>query len=118
MTMINHVEIREEELILAVDLDLLPNTNYIGAQYQSLLHNCWENDMVGFLQWVTSKPLVEVSFLPTDYVDLAEHLKHCFTYSLAQARLIIKWIEDNVAQTGDNIPWHTTYAEILERAEC
>lgn len=117
MATITHIDITDDALVIYVPTKELPDTPYVNQQWLQVINEGYKEDIVKLIAFVHKERELPISFLCTDYCDLAEHLKEHFTYNLSQARRIIHWIEDNVVQPSNkDCDWGTVYLEILEGA--
>lgn len=122
MTKITSIEVTDDKITFYVPSNELPNTDYVNQQLRETLFTKYGGSIVDFILYVRKNRVLPISFTYEDYCDLAEHLKEHFTYNLRQARIIIRWIEDNVVERDNgcdyDYAWGTTFLEILEGASC
>lgn len=119
MAFINYIEILNDQLYIYVPTQELPDTDFVNQQWMTCLHLGYKDNIRDFIAFVNKEKELPIAFTPTEYISLAEHLKEHFSYTLGQARTIIRWIENNVVQTDDGCDWGAAFLEILENAhEC
>lgn len=120
MTKITSIEVTDDKITFYVSSNELPNTEYVNQQLRQVLDTKYEGSIVDFIPYVRKNRVLPISFMYEDYCDLAEHVKEHFIYNLRQARIIIRWIEENVVERDDgcdyDCAWGTTFLEILEGA--
>lgn len=120
MTKIMSIEITDDKITFYVPSNALPNTDYVNQQLRETLFTKYEGSVIDFILYVRKNRVLPISFTYKDYCDLAEHVKEHFIYNLRQARIIIRWLEDNVVEWDDgcdyDCAWSTTFLEILEGA--
>ena len=120
MTKITSIEITDDKITFYVPSNELPDTGYVNQQLREILFTKYGGCFIDFILYVRKNRVLPISFTYEDYCALAEHLKEYFTYNLRQARIIIRWIEDNVVERDDgcdyDCAWGTTFLEILEGA--
>lgn len=113
MSQIVKIDIYEGNLLLYVDTRHIPETEYINQQWLTILKEEYDNDIVALMTFASGVHEIPISFTPDDYDELAIFLKEEAEYTLSQARMIISWINGNVAQPEET-GWGDTYVEILE----
>lgn len=116
MTKITSIEITDDKITFYVPSNALPNTDYVNQQLRETLDTKYEGSFIDFILYVCKSGVLPISFTYEDYCDLAEHVKEHFIYNLSQARIIIRWLEDNVVKEIPSPGWSTTFLEILEGA--
>lgn len=116
MTKIMSIEITDDKITFYVPSNKLPNTDYVNQQLRETLFTKYEGSVIDFILYVRKNRVLPISFTYEDYCDLAEHVKEHFIYNLRQARIIIRWLEDNVVKKAPGFGWSTTFLEILEGA--
>lgn len=120
MTKITSIEVTDDKITFYVPSNELPDTYYVNQQLRQVLDTKYEGNFIDFILYVRKNRVLPISFTYEDYCALAEHIKEYFTYNLRQARIIIRWIENNVIERDDgcayDYAWSTTFLEILEGA--
>ena len=116
MTKITRIEITDDKITFYVPSNELPNTDYVNQQLRQMLGTNYGSSAVDFILYVRKNRVLPISFTYEDYCALAEHIKEYFTYNLRQARIIIRWLENNVVKEIPSTGWSTTFLEILEGA--
>lgn len=116
MTKITSIEITDDKITFYVPSNALPNTDYVNQQLRQILDTKYEGSFINLILYVRKNRVLPISFTYEDYCDLAEHIKEHFIYNLRQARIIIRWLEDNVVKEIPSPGWSTTFLEILEGA--
>ena len=113
----NRCRIKDDKLLVYVDPECVPTTEFTRKWIQEYCQNTFHGDMITTLKTIIENKEFCIVFTPTDYIALADLLDVYLTYDLEQARLIIKWIHNNVRDPNDDsIDWATVYLEILEGA--
>lgn len=116
MATINHIEISDDQLHIYVPTQELPDTDFVNQQWMTHLHLGYEDNILDLIAFVNKEKALPIAFTPKEYTNLAELLREQFSYTLSQARRIISWINQYVAEPGDGLDWGTCYLEILEGA--
>ena len=118
MTTVEYVSVSDEGfLLISIATKCIPNTEF----YNDYLHNILlshGNNLCSFLDFIQDNEFLVMSFEGKDVQQLLCLLYEEFTYSLSQARIVIRWLHDVSPLYPDKSKedWADAYVAILEGA--
>lgn len=116
---IHHIEIENEYLRIYFDSADIPDTYFINQYMLTILKVGYADNLIEFMKVHRSENDITRVVFETrgDCMELVGMIHNGdITYTLKQARLIIRWINKNIHYEGDAEDWASIYAEILENA--